>query len=318
MTTILAAAEAESKRKDAELRSAYAESQKWSEELQQAAVQAQLSVPNKSLSPKTQYLPPQKARHLQQANDDSGRVPEDEPSKRKITAKVLTRALILCNNEDKAAGRKISLVPRVQAEMLGHVRLHPMSPDDFVKLYRKHDAHAAVRRLCNVAMVINGAAGFSPSYVNARKANSKRSQKSKSSKIRMAIDDDWMPTKADSRLSGSDTTIISPQAVRMAVSYMSNSDAGRRQLCRPDGTSLEASLVTLSRSRSMSKMDFEREARKMLKPQVAQSLAKLAADISFSHQTPGGRNVQMLMDGRGSLLGGGGRSGCRQVDLRWR
>ena len=34
--------------------------------------------------------------------------------------------MILCNNEDKAAGRNISLPPRLQAEMLGHLRLNPM------------------------------------------------------------------------------------------------------------------------------------------------------------------------------------------------
>ena len=119
----------------------------------------------------------------------------------------------------------------------------------------------------------------------------------------MAIDEDWMSPRSETQLSNDNPKVISPQALRMAISHMSKSDAGRAQLCRPDGTSLETSLITLARGHSMSETEFEREARKLLKPQVAKSLAKLAADISVSQRTLGGKGILKLMDAGGNLSG---------------
>ena len=195
--------------------------------------------------------------------------------------------------------------------MLGHLRLNLCSLTILSK-DASFDSNSAVRRLCNVAMVIIGAAGFSPSYVAIHKAGRNKSRskivtKDSRSKnkinIRMAIDEDWMSPRSETQLSNDNPKVISPQALRMAISHMSKSDAGRAQLCRPDGTSLETSLITLARGHSMSETEFEREARKLLKPQVAKSLAKLAADISVSQRTLGGKGILKLMDAGGNLSG---------------
>ena len=115
----LAQAEAESKRIDAELRSAEAETQRgWKTSRKKS--HSPSSVLDEKSPPKSRYPTTMRAPVLSKTEEEGKDV--EEPSKRKITVKVLTRAMILCNNEDKAAGRNISLPPRLQAEMLGHLR----------------------------------------------------------------------------------------------------------------------------------------------------------------------------------------------------
>ena len=126
-----------------------------------------------------------------------------DPKQRVITPKVLTRALILCNNEDKAAKRMIMLKPRVQAEILQAVRKNKMKPEDFILKFgeKGSDEHRnAIFRLANVSMVIAGAAG----YIQQPKS--------------------WLPAKAQdgqsSSMSSNDDTVVTPESVKIALTYM--------------------------------------------------------------------------------------------------
>ena len=61
----------------------------------------------------------------------------------------------------------------------------------------------------------------------------------------------------------------------------------------------------------MSKIDFARAASSLVHPDVAKSLANLAADIAFSHVALG-RNSPV----RGGGGGGGGSDGCAGCGCR--
>ena len=69
------------------------------------------SVLDEKSPPKSRYRDDDESSSGSRKTEEEGKDVE-EPSKRKITAKVLTRAMILCNNEDKTAGRNV-LYPHV-------------------------------------------------------------------------------------------------------------------------------------------------------------------------------------------------------------
>ena len=132
--------------------------------------------------------------------------------------RVLTRALILCNNEDKAAGRSIVLKPRVQAEMLQCCRKKGMKPEAFIHKFSKKNNADAVFRVANVAMVIAGAAG----YIQTPKS--------------------WLPKKAaqdkSSIFNAKEETIVTPQSVRMALTYMASGNNGVAMMSESNETFL--------------------------------------------------------------------------------
>jgi len=97
------------------------------------------------------------------------------------------------------------LKPRVQAEILQAVRKNKMKPEDFILKFGEKgtDEHRnAIFRLANVSMVIAGAAG----YIQQPKS--------------------WLPAKAQdgtggsSSMSSNDDTIVTPESVRIALTYM--------------------------------------------------------------------------------------------------
>ena len=61
--------------------------------------------------------------------------------------------------------------------------------------------------------------------------------------------------------------------------------------------------------RRMSRVDFAQAASQLCHPDVAQSLANLAADIAFSHVAVGGGSGGGMGSGHGNGGGGGGGGG---------